>query len=97
MVNAEVSTLLDLLDSAGVGDEIRSRYQPLREPDELSPEERTSLPKRALKYIEKLEAEFRELEALNDQTETGVVVINGVEANDYFYIAFSPNICIIAI
>jgi hypothetical protein len=69
VVNAEVSTLLDLLDSAGVGDEIRSRYQPLREPDELSPEERASLPERALQYIEKLEGELRELEARNDQTE----------------------------
>lgn len=70
VVNAEVSTLLDLLESAGVGDEIRSRYQPLREPDELSPEERASLPERALKYIEKLEGELRELEAESDRTET---------------------------
>ena len=69
VVNAEVSTLLDLLDSAGVGDEIRRRYQPLREPDELSPEERASLPERALEYIEKLEGELRELEARNDQAE----------------------------
>jgi len=69
VVNAEVSTLLDLLDSVGTGVEIRGRYQPLREPDELSPEERASLPKRALEYIEKLEGEFRELEARNHQTE----------------------------
>ena len=44
VVNAEVSTLLDLLDSAGLGGEIRSRYRPLREPDELSPEERAPFP-----------------------------------------------------
>jgi predicted nuclease with TOPRIM domain len=68
VVNSEVSTLLDLLDSVGAGEEIRRRYQPLREPDELSPEERTSLPQRALKYIEKLEAQLRELEASNHRT-----------------------------
>ncbi|MBS1805470.1 MAG: hypothetical protein JST28_19075 [Acidobacteria bacterium] len=68
VVNAEVSTLLDLLESVGVGAEIRRRYQPLREPDELSPEERASLPERALKYIEKLEGELQELEARNDRT-----------------------------
>lgn len=59
VVNAEVSTLLSLLDSVGVGDEIRKRYQPLREPDELSPEERATLPERARKYIENLESELR--------------------------------------
>ena len=69
VVNAEVSNLLDLLESVGVGVEIRRRYQPLREPDELSPEERASLPERALKYIEKLEGELQELEARNDRTE----------------------------
>jgi len=69
VVNAEVSTLLDLLETVGLGKEIRRRYQPLREPDELSSEERASLPDRALKYIEKLEGELRELEATNDQTE----------------------------
>jgi hypothetical protein len=69
VVNAEVSTLLDLLYSVGTGEEIRRRYQPLREPDELSPEERASLPGRALKYIEKLEGELQELEARNNRTE----------------------------
>jgi predicted nuclease with TOPRIM domain len=69
VVNAEVSTLLDLLDSVGTGEEIRSRYHPLREPDELNPEERASLPERALKYIEKLEGEFQELEARNGRNE----------------------------
>jgi len=68
-VNAEVSTLLDLLDSVGAGEEIRKLYHPLREPDELSSEERASLPEWALKYIEKLEGELRELEARNHQTE----------------------------
>lgn len=68
VVNAEVSTLLDLLESVGTGEEIRRRYQPLREPDELSPEERASLPERALKYIEKLEGELQELEARNYRT-----------------------------
>jgi hypothetical protein len=69
VVNAEVSTLLELLDSAGAGDEIRRFYQPLREPDELSLEERASLPERALKYIEKLEGKLRELEARNHHTQ----------------------------
>jgi len=69
VVNAEVSTLLDLLESVGLGEEIRRRYQPLREPDELSPEERASRPERGLKYIEKLEGELRELEAQSDRTE----------------------------
>lgn len=69
VVNAEASTLLDLLESVGVGAEIRRRYQPLREPDELSPEERASLPERALKYIEKLEGELQELEARSHRTE----------------------------
>lgn len=69
VVNAEVSTLLGLLESVGAGEEIRRYYQPLREPDELSPEERASLPERVLKYIEKLEGELEELEARNDRTE----------------------------
>jgi hypothetical protein len=69
VVNAEVSTLLDLLESVGAGEEIRMCYQLLREPEELSPEERASLPERALKYIEKLEGELQELEARNHRTE----------------------------
>jgi len=69
VVNAEVSTLLDLLESIGAGEEIRRCYQPLREPDELSPEERASLPERALKYIEKLEGELQELETQNHRTD----------------------------
>ena len=32
VVNAEVSTLADLLDAVGTGEEIRKRYRPLREP-----------------------------------------------------------------
>lgn len=68
-VNAEVSTFLDLLESVGAREEIRRRYQPLREPDELSPEERASLPGRALKYIEKLEGELQKLEARNHRTD----------------------------
>lgn len=58
-VNAEVSTLLGLLDSVGVGEEIGRRYRPLREPEELSSEERAALPERARKYIEKLESELQ--------------------------------------
>lgn len=69
VVNGEVSVLLRLLESAGVGEEIRNRYQPLREPVELSPEERASLPERALKYIEKLESQIEDLEARNDRTQ----------------------------
>lgn len=67
-VNAEVSVLLRLLESIGLGEEIRQRYQPLREPDELSPEERAALPERAIKYIEKLEGEIEELEAESHRT-----------------------------
>jgi hypothetical protein len=62
-VNAEVSVLLRLLESIDLGDEIRLRYEPLRDPAELSPEERAGLPERVLKYIEKLEDEIEELEA----------------------------------
>jgi hypothetical protein len=69
VVNAEVSSLLGLLDSVGAGEEIRRFYQPLRKPDELSLEERASLPERALKYIEKLEGKLQELKARNHQTE----------------------------
>jgi hypothetical protein len=68
-VNAEVSTLLDLLESVGAGKKIGMCYQPLREPAELSPEERASLPDRAVKYIEKLECELQEFEARNQRTE----------------------------
>jgi hypothetical protein len=68
-VNAEVSILLRLLESVGLGDEIRRRYQPLRNPEELSPEERTALPERALHYIETLEGEIEELEARNHRTQ----------------------------
>ena len=63
VINAEVSTLLHLLESVGAGEEIRKHYKPLRQPDELSSEDRASLPERALKYIEKLEAKLEELEA----------------------------------
>lgn len=69
VVNAEVSVFLRLLESVGLGDEIRQLYQPLREPDELSPEERAALPERVLKYIEKLQAEIEDLEARNDRTQ----------------------------
>lgn len=69
VVNAEVSVLIGLLESVGLGEEIRRRYQPLREPDELSPEERAALPERALKYIEKLEGEIEDLEARNGRTQ----------------------------
>ena len=69
VVNAEVSTLLDLLESVGAGEEIMKYYQPLREPDELTPEERASLPERALNYIEKLKTKVEELEARSYRTE----------------------------
>jgi hypothetical protein len=60
---------LRLLESVGLGEEIRRRYQPLRDPEELSPEERAALPERTLKYIEKLEGEIGELKARNDRTQ----------------------------
>ena len=65
VVNAEISVLLRLLESVGLGEEIRRRYAPLLDPDDLSPEERDALPERALKYIEKLEDGIKELEAQN--------------------------------
>lgn len=68
VVNSEVSTLLSLLDSAGVGSEIKEHYRPLREPDELSPEERAALPERAQKYIEKLESELQKATAESGRT-----------------------------
>lgn len=68
-VNSEVSALLRLLESLGLGEEIRRRYQPLRDAEELSPEERAALPERALKYIEKLEGEIEELEARHSRTQ----------------------------
>jgi hypothetical protein len=68
-VNAEVSTLLRLLEAAGVGEEIGRSYQPLRDPDELSAEERAALPERALRYIEMLEGEVHNLAARNNHTE----------------------------
>ncbi|GGG89631.1 hypothetical protein [Silvibacterium dinghuense] len=69
VVNAEVSVLLRLLESVGLGEDIRRRYQPLRDPEELSPEERAALPERTLKYIEKLEGEIEVFEARNDRTQ----------------------------
>ena len=69
MIIAEVSTLLGLLDTVGAGEEIRRLYQPLGEADELSSEERASLPERALKYIEKLEGKLRDFEVRNHQTQ----------------------------
>jgi hypothetical protein len=69
VVNAEVSTLLDLLEFSGVGDEIRRRYEPLRAAEELSPEERSALPERVLHYIEKLEGEIEELETQNHRAQ----------------------------
>jgi hypothetical protein len=68
-VNAEVSVLLRLLKSVGLGDDIRRRYEPLRDQEELSPAERAALPERALKYIEKLEGEIEELEARNHRSQ----------------------------
>ena len=68
-VNAEVSVLLRLLESVGLGDDIRRRYEPLRDQEELSPAERAVLPERALKYIEKLEGEIEELEARNHRSQ----------------------------
>lgn len=69
VVDAEVSSLLRLLDAARTGEEIRRQYQPLRDPEELSSEERAFLSARALRYIEKLEDQLRDLRARNDRTE----------------------------
>ena len=61
--------MLRLLEFIGLEDEIWRRYEPLRDPAELSPEERAGLPERVLKYIEKLEDEIEELEARNYRTQ----------------------------
>jgi hypothetical protein len=58
-----------LLELVGLGEEIRRRYHTLRDPEQLSPEERAALPERALKYIEKLEGEIEELEARKYRTQ----------------------------
>jgi len=57
-----------LLDSAGVGGEIIECYRPLREPDELSPEEIATLPERAQRYIEKLENELQKITTESGRT-----------------------------
>ena len=67
VVNTEVSTLLGLLKSAGVGGGIERYYRSLQGPIELSPEERSALPEKVAKYIEKLEAELRRSAAENDR------------------------------
>lgn len=66
-INCEVGTLLILLHSISVGAEVRKSYQALREPDELSSEEKAALPDKVRKYIETLEGELRDLMVNNNR------------------------------
>jgi hypothetical protein len=51
-----------------IAGEIKEGYRPLREPDELSPEERAALPERVQKYIEMLESELQKVAAESGRT-----------------------------
>jgi hypothetical protein len=79
LVNAEVSTLLNLLEFAGVGDEIRRPYELLRAAEELSPDERAAMPDRALHYIQKLEGKIEELETQNQRAQDHLRKANGAK------------------
>lgn len=66
-VNCEVSTLLGLVASIGVGDASLKGHRPLQDPDELTVEERAALPERVKNYLEMLENEIEGLTAKNGQ------------------------------
>lgn len=67
VVNAEVDSLLRLIESAGVGDVSLKKYRPLQESFLLNNEERAALPMRAQKYLEVLEREVQRLTAENER------------------------------
>jgi hypothetical protein len=67
VVNAEVDTLLRLVESAGVGDASLRKYRPLQESFLLTNEEREALPNRAQKYLEVLEREIQRLSTENER------------------------------
>ena len=67
VVNAEVDTLLRLVESAGVGDASLRKYRPLQESFVLTNEERETLPARAQKYVQVLEREIQRLTVENER------------------------------
>jgi hypothetical protein len=67
VVNAEVDSLLRLVESAGGGDLSLRKYRPLQESYVLTLEERKELPTRAQKFIEVLEREIERLTTENDR------------------------------
>jgi hypothetical protein len=67
VVNAEVDSLLRLVESAGVGDLSLRKYRPLQESYVLTYDERSVLPARAQKFIEVLEREIQRLTTENDR------------------------------
>jgi hypothetical protein len=67
VVNAEVDSLLRLVESAGVGDLSLRKYRPLQESYVLTFDERKALPLRAQNFIEVLEREIERLTSENDR------------------------------
>jgi hypothetical protein len=67
IVNAEVDTLLRLIESAGVADLSLRKYRPLQESYILRIDEREALPNRAQKYLEVLEREIQRLTTENER------------------------------
>jgi len=65
VVNAEVDSLLRLVESTGAGDPSLRKYRPLQESYVLTIDERKALPVRAQKFIEVLE---REIDRLTDES-----------------------------
>jgi len=67
IVNAEVDSLLRLVESAGGGDISLKKYRPLQESYVLTFDERKTLPTRAQKFIEVLEREIQRLTSENER------------------------------
>jgi len=67
IVNAEVDSLLRLVESAGVGDLSLRKYRPLQESYVLTFDERKTLPPKAQKFIELLEREIQRLTTENER------------------------------
>ncbi len=67
VVNAEVDSLLRLVESAGGGDLSLRKYRPLQESYVLTFDERKDLPVRAQKFIEVLEREIQRLTIENER------------------------------
>jgi len=67
IVNAEVDSLLRLVESAGGGDLSLRKYRPLQESYVLTFDERKTLPPKAQKFIELLEREIQRLNSENER------------------------------